>query len=136
MGQVHVQVTLTNYREAVLARLGQLPAEQVHRCETEALIDTGAVQSVLPLALAEQLGLLHLDQTVAQMADGTTTAVDISEVFTIEIMGRRTHEDAMLMGTHVLLGVTVLEKLDLAVDTKRQRLLPNLGTLDQPMFRV
>ena len=50
MGQVHVQVVLTNYREEVLARLGQLPAERVHRYETEALIDTGAYQSVLPPA--------------------------------------------------------------------------------------
>src|SRR5262245_3151288 len=48
VGQVQVQVTLTNYREAVLARLGQFDANQVHRYETEALIDTGAVQSVIP----------------------------------------------------------------------------------------
>ena len=57
MGQVYVQVVLTNYREEVLARLGQLPAERVHRYETEALIDTGAFQSVLPPAVAERLGL-------------------------------------------------------------------------------
>ena len=43
MGQVHVQVTLTNYREAVLARLGQLDPTQVHRYETEALVDTGTI---------------------------------------------------------------------------------------------
>jgi len=34
MGQVHVQVVLMNYREAVLARLGQLDPSQVHRYET------------------------------------------------------------------------------------------------------
>ena len=136
MGQVHVQVTLTNYREEVLARLGQLPAEHVHRYETEAFIDTGAFQSVLPPAVAEQLGLLRLGRTVAQMANGTTEEVDTSEVFTVEIMGRQMHEDAMIMGTHVLLGVTVLEKLDLVVDTLRQRLVPNQGTIDQPVFRV
>jgi hypothetical protein len=45
MGQVHVRVLLTNYREALLARLGQLDTNQVHRYETEALIDTGAVRS-------------------------------------------------------------------------------------------
>ena len=136
MGQVHVQVVLTNYREEVLARLGQLPVEQVHRYETEALIDTGAYQSVLPPAVAERLGLLRLGRAVAQMANGTTEEVDTSEVFTVEIMGRQMHEDAMIMGTHVLLGVTVLEKLDLVVDTLRQRLIPNQGTIDQPVFRV
>ena len=136
MRQVHVQVVLTNYREEVLARLGQLPAEQVHRYETAALIDTGAFQSVLPPSVADRLGLLRLGRTVAQMANGTMEEVDTSAVFTVEIMGRQMHEDAMIMGTHVLLGVTVLEKLDLVVDTLRQRLIPNQGAIDQPVFRV
>jgi len=136
MGQVHVQVILTNYREEVLARLGQFSADRVHRYETEALIDTGTYQSVLPPAVAERLGLLRLGRTVAQMANGQTEEVDTSEVFTVAIMGRRGHEDAMIMGTHVLLGVTVLEKLDLVVDTFRGRLMPHAGTIDQPVFRV
>ena len=91
MGQVHVQVILTNYREEVLARLGQFSADQVHRYETEALIDTGTYRSVLPPAVAERLGLLRLGRTAAQMANGQTEEVDISEVFTVEIMGRRMH---------------------------------------------
>jgi clan AA aspartic protease len=136
MGQVHVRVVLTNYREEIMARLGQLAPEQVHHYETEALIDTGAFQSVLPPHVAEQLGLLRLDRKVAEMANGTTLEVDISEVFTVEIMGRRAREDAMIMGTHVLLGVTVLEKVDLLVDTRGGRLVPNEGTWDQPVFRV
>ena len=136
MGQVHVQVILTNYREEVLVRLGQFSADRVHRYETEALIDTGTYHSVLPPAVAERLGLLRLGRTVAQMANGQTEEIDTSEVFTVEIMGRRVHEDAMIMGTHVLLGVTVLEKLDLVVDMLRGRLMPNAGTIDQPVFRV
>ncbi len=52
MGQVHVHVTLTNYREALMARLGQLAPDQVHRYETEALIDTGAVRSAISAAPA------------------------------------------------------------------------------------
>jgi predicted aspartyl protease len=136
MGQVHVQVILTNYREAVLARLGQLDASQVHRYETEALIDTGATRSVLPPAVAERLGLIRLDHIEAQYANGTFEEVDLSEVFTIELLGRRANEDAMIMGAHILLGVTVLEKLDLMVDCNRHRLIPYQGTFDQPVFRV
>ena len=71
MGQVHVQVILTNYREAVMARLGQLDASQVHRYETEALIDTGAVQSVIPAAVADRLELIRLRRT-----DGHSTPMD------------------------------------------------------------
>lgn len=136
MGQIHVRVVLTNYREAVLARLGQLEASQVHHYETEALVDTGAMQCVIPPAVADKLGLLRLRRTAARFVNDQVEEVDVSEVFTIECLGREAHEDAMIVGTHVLLGVTVLERLDLLVDTARQRLVPNEGTWDQPVFRV
>ena len=136
MGQVHVHVILTNYREALMARLGQLPANQVHRYETEAIVDTGAMQCVIPPAVAERLGLLRLRRTAARYVNDQVEEVDVSEIFTIEIMGRQAHEDAMIIGTHVLLGVTVLERLDLMVDCSRQRLVPYEGTPDQPVFRV
>ena len=136
MGQVQVPVTLTNYREALLGRLGQLPASQVHRLEVEALIDTGAIRSVLPPQVAEHLGLLRLSRTVAQYADGRTEEVDLSEVFTVAVLGRQTETTAMILGTQVLLGVTVLEELDLLVDCTGRRLIPNPAHPQQPVFRV
>ena len=136
MGQVHVHVTLINYREAVLARLGQLEASQVHRYETEALIDTGAVQSVVPAAVADRLGLMRLRRTEAKYADGRVEEVDMTEVFTVEMLGRETEMSAMVLGEQILLGVTALEELDLMVDCNRNRLVPYQGTWDQPVFRV
>ena len=136
MGQVHVRVLLTNYREAVLARLGQLDESQVHHYETQALIDTGAVRSVLPPAVADRLGLIRLERTEAKYANSGVEEVDVTEAITVEILGRRMVTTAMVLGEHVLLGVTVLEELDFAVDPARQRLIPNQGTWDQPVFRV
>jgi hypothetical protein len=49
MGQVHTRVLFTNYREVILARLGQFDVSQTHRYETEALIDTGATRCTLPV---------------------------------------------------------------------------------------
>ena len=136
MGQVHIRVILTNHREAVMARLGQLNASQVHRYETEALIDTGAVRSAIPAAVADRLGLLRMRRTDAPYADGRVEEVDVTEALTIEILGRETEANAMVLGEHVLLGVTVLEELDLMVDCHRQRLVPYQGTFDQPVFRI
>ena len=136
MGQVHVRVLLTNYREALLARLGQLEATQVHQYETKALIDTGVVRSAMPAAVADRLGLIRLRRTDAQYADGRVEAVDMTEVFMIEMLGRQTETSAMVLGEHLLLGVTVLEELDLMVDCLRQRLVPYQGTPDQPVFRI
>ena len=136
MGQVHVQVTLTNYREAVLARLGQFDASQVHRYETEALIDTGAVRSTIPAAVADRLGLFRISRTDAKCADGRVEEVEVTEAITVEIVGREMVTTAMILGEQILLGVIVLEELDLMVDCYRQRLVPYQGTLDQPVFRV
>jgi clan AA aspartic protease len=136
MAQVHVQVLLTNYREALLARLGQLDATQVHQYETEALVDTGAIRSAMPAAVADRLGLIRLRRTNAQYVDGRVEAVDMTEVFTIEMLGRQTETSAMVLGEHLLIGVTVLEELDLMVDCLRQRLVPYQGTPDQPVFRI
>jgi clan AA aspartic protease len=136
VGQVHVQVVLTNYREAVLARLGQFNVSQVHRYETEALIDTGAVQSVIPSAVADRLGLMRLRRTDAQYADGRIEEVDLAEVVIIEMLGRQIEITLMVLGEHVLLGAMVLEGLDLMVDCHSNRLVPSQGTWDQPVFRV
>jgi len=136
MGQVHVRVVLTNHREAVMARLGQLDTSQVHRYETEALIDTGAVRSTIPAAVAERLGLFRLRKTDAKYADGRVEEVDMTEAVTVEILGRETEMNPMILGEHILLGVMVLEGLDLMVDCNRNRLVPYQGTWDQPVFRV
>lgn len=136
MGQVHVRVVFTNAREAVLARLGHLEVHQIHHYETEALVDTGATRCVLPPFVADQLGLVRLGRTAAQYADGRFEEVDTTEPFLLEIMGRQTGVMAMVLGQHVLLGVTVLEELDLLVDCARQRLIANPAHPDQPVFRV
>jgi clan AA aspartic protease len=136
MGQVHVRVVLTSHREAVMARLGQLDANQVHRYETEALIDTGAVRSTIPPAVADRLGLFRLGHTDAKYADGRVEEVDVTEAIAIEILGREAVTTAMVLGEQILLGVIVLEELDLMVDCHRNRLVPSQGTWDQPVFRV
>ena len=136
MGQVHVRVVLTNHREAVMAQFGQLDANLVHHYETEAFIDTGATRSVIPAAVAERLGLFRIRRTDAQSADSRVEEVDVTEAVMIEILGRETATLPMVLGEHVLLGVTVLEELDLMVNCKRNQLVPYQGTPDQPVFRV
>jgi len=137
MSQLYVPVTLRNAREYVLARHGRLPEDQVHVYQTErALIDSGALHVVLPLHVAEQLGLLRMGWTEATMANGTLVEAPVTEGVYVEILGRQTLVHAIIMGETVLIGAIVLEGLDLAVDCRRGTLMPNLGTIDQPVFRV
>src|SRR5712692_4167443 len=136
MGQVKIDLTIRNARDVVMARLGHLPPEQIHTYTTQGLIDTGATRSVLPPFVADQLGLIRLTRTEARYANGQLEEVDVTEPFLVDLMGRQTSEDAMVLGDEVLLGVTVLEKLDLLVDCVRQRLIPNPAHPDQPVFRI
>lgn len=47
-----------------------------------------------------------------------------------------TLEEALVLGDEVLIGQTVLEKLDLHADCANQRLLPNPAHPDQPATKV
>ena len=55
MGEVRVKVTLSNALDDELSRLGKLPTDQVRRYEADALINIGAVRSVIPVHVLEKL---------------------------------------------------------------------------------
>ncbi|BAZ26827.1 hypothetical protein NIES4073_77410 [Kalymmatonema gypsitolerans NIES-4073] len=54
----------------------------------------------------------------------------------IEIEGGEATEAALVTGDEVLIGQTVLETLDLLVDCKNQRLIPNPKHPEYPVFRI
>jgi clan AA aspartic protease len=137
MSQLYVPVILRNAREYVLAQHGHLDVDAMHIYETtEALIDTGALHVVVPPSVAEHLGLWRMGYPGAKMADGRTEEVPVTEPLYVELLGRTTTTHALILGDTVLIGALVLEGLDLVVDCLRGQLMPNLGTRDQPLFRV
>ena len=136
MGEVQSKVKLTNAIDEALERRGQLEAGQVRVYETQALVDTGAVRSVLPVHVVQRLGLAIRGQRVAEYADGRKEAVGVTEPLVIELEGRDTLEEALVLGDEVIIGQTVLEKLDLWVDCVNQRVAPNPAHPDQPVSKV
>ncbi|MGH9769046.1 MAG: retroviral-like aspartic protease family protein [Blastocatellia bacterium] len=136
MGAVIVKVKLTNYGDQVLFRRGMLPREQIRSVEADALVDIGAVQSVIPPAIANQLGLSRIGTQMAQYANGLEEEVDVTEAIEIEIMGRRVSEETLVLGDEVLIGQTVLEKTDLHADCREQRLIPNPAHPNQPVIKI
>lgn len=137
MGQIRILVRLRNAREVVMARLGHLAPDQIHTYETaNALIDTGALHPVLSPHVASQLGLVRMGYTGVTMANGVLIQTEMTEPVLFELLGRQVALAAMVIGTTVLLGAMVLEGVDLAIDCARNQLMPNLGTWDQPVFRV
>ncbi|HVS72438.1 MAG TPA: retroviral-like aspartic protease family protein [Phycisphaerae bacterium] len=136
MREIRAKVTLTNALDEMLARRGKLPLDQVRSTQLEALVDTGAVRSVLPPQIVQELGLEIRGQRVAEYADGRKESVGVTEPLVIECLHRDTLEEALVLGDEVLLGQTVLEKLDLLADCANQRLIPNPAHPNQPVTKV
>jgi clan AA aspartic protease len=136
MGEVRAKVMLTNSIDLGLVRRDLMRPDEVRRFEADALVDTGAVALVVPSFVAEQLGLARPMKQVAEYADGRREEVDATEPVQVEIMGRRTDENALVLGDEVIVGQTILEKLDLLVDFRERRLLPNPAHPDQPVLKV
>jgi len=136
MGEVRAKATITNALDEALARRGQIPSNEIRRYEADALVDTGAVRSVIPSYVAQRLGLASRGQRVVEYADGRKEAVDVTEPVVISILERDTLEEALVLGDEVLIGQTVLEKLDIVVDCNTRRVMPNPAHPDQPVTKV
>ncbi len=136
MGKVRTTTLLVNAIDEALARDGTLTPGAVRKYEADALVDTGAVRSALPPHVVEQLGLMIRGQRMVEYADGRKEAVGVTGPVIFNISGRDTMEEALVLGDEVLVGQTVLEKLDLLVDCVGQRLVPNPAHPDQPVTKV
>jgi len=136
MGEVYVDVTLTNAGDEILHRRKKLPARQIRRVKVRALVDTGAVRLVLPSNIAEKLGLDRIDKQAARYADGRLEEVDLTEPVYVEILDRRTSDQALILGDEVLIGQTILETTDLQVDCLNRQVIPNPAHPNQPVLPV
>ena len=136
MGEVRTKALLVNAVDEALARRGQLEPTQVRSYEADAMVDTGAVRCVLPAHVVQKLGVAIRGQRVAEYADGRKETVGVTEAVIFDIYGRDTMEEALVLGDEVLIGQTVLEKLDLQVDCAGQKLVPNPAHPDQPVTKV
>lgn len=111
MGVTQVTVTIRN------------PAEPDRTWEGLFLVDTGAIDSLVPRQHLEAIGLKPKAQRVYELADGSEIKMDIT-TGDIEFMGE------IVGGTIIcgdadaepLLGVTALESVGIEVDPRNQRL--------------
>jgi predicted aspartyl protease len=136
MGEIRVKVLLTNSMDEALNRRKKIKKSAVRRHEADAMVDTGAVRSVIPAHVMKALGVMSRGNLVAEYADGRTESVAVTEPIIFKVMGRETLEEALVLGDEVLIGQTVLEKLDLLADCANSRLMPNPAHPDQPVTKV
>lgn len=132
MGKINVGVEIFNAYDDERVYDGTLKPDQVRHTTVETLVDTGASLVSIPESEIAKLGLRVVREAVSRYANGQKSIRKIYGPVRIEVMGREDH--VLVMASHpgmpALLGQLALEGLDLAVDSKRHRLIP--GHPDYP----
>jgi clan AA aspartic protease len=125
MGKVVVRVKLTNLFELAIFNRG-LAKKKPRVAEEEALVDTGATRLYLKPSVIKKLGLQRVDTVRSQTSNGEVIRYKYEPV-QLELMGRKENFDVIEVPESVpnLLGQVPLEVLDLVVDSKGQKLIPN-----------
>src|SRR5438874_971799 len=124
MGEVKVDVKLSNAMDVAMSRRDLISPAEIRSVNVQAVVDTGAVRSCIPVDLMQQLGLRAARQINAQMANGQTQSVDMTEPVDMEILNRLVSEAFLVLGSEVLIGQTALEATDLLVDCNQQKVIP------------
>ena len=69
MGDVRVKLKLTNPFDKAMVREGYKKAEDIRTLEVAALVNRGAIQSVMPQHVVDLLGLKGVYRQTVQYAD-------------------------------------------------------------------
>ncbi|MFM9966570.1 MAG: clan AA aspartic protease [Planctomycetaceae bacterium] len=127
MGLIRTQLELVNGDDLALARRKKLPVEDVRKMNVTALVDTGAMMLAINESICQQLGLLKVDERLAELADGSVRTYDVVGPVEIRIPHRRCSVDAMVLpgDSEVLLGAIPMEDMDLVIEPKTQTVQVN-----------
>lgn len=111
MGTTHVTVTVRN------------PAVPEQTWEGIFLVDTGAVDSLVPAKALKSIGLTPKAKRTYELADGSEVKLDIT-TGELEFMGEIVGSTLIFGADDVepILGVTALESVGIEVDPQNQRL--------------
>lgn len=111
MGTTHVTVTVKN------------PAARERVWQGEFLVDTGAIESLVPRQYLEAIGVEPVGSRTYEMADGRRLQLDIGGA-ELEFMGETVIGTVVFLDDDVepLLGLTALESAGIEVDPRNQQL--------------
>ena len=134
MGYVHAEIELTNEHDVGLNERGLLPDHEIRRVTTKALVDSGAWDLVINEETQNRLKLHVIGKQTVRLADDTLLEVDVVGPVAIRFEDRMIFITAIVLPTtpEVLLGAYPLEGLDAFIDPKRQKLVLNPKSPDNP----
>ena len=99
------------------------PTHPDRRWEGEFLIDTGAIDCVVPRRHLEAIGIEPEERRAYRLADGTEVKLDVG-IVRLEFMGGRSGVDAVFADDDAqpLLGARAMESLNVEIDMREHEL--------------
>src|SRR5207248_3042119 len=98
MGEIREKVRLTNLADTLVAPRAGKRRRKPRSVEVEAVVDTGAIMSVIPIHVAQKLGVEVRTRRMARYADGRTEDIGVTNPILFEVLGRDTVEEAFILG--------------------------------------
>ena len=138
MGEIVVAVELENPGDRALFERGYGQESDIRRSTVEAIVDTGAVISMLPQNVVERIGVPNRRTVVVTYADERKEERPVAGPVTMKI-GNRFMSTDCVVGPPVsqpLVGQIVLEALDLIADCALGTLTPRPESPDYPLLNL
>ena len=126
MGEARITVKLENDGDLMRFEDGRIEAEAIRGAEIDAMVDTGAVMTLLPQDVVEALGLEKIDKAIVTLANDEKIELDIAGTISLTACNRKMKTDC-LVGPPLcepLIGQLVLERLDLIIDPLKRTITP------------
>ncbi len=135
---IRTRVRLVNFVDEVLSQRGVIRPEEVRSFELdEAVVDTGSTRLVLTAELVQRLGLTIVGEISVRYADDRTARKPIARGVLVEVLGRDSIFDAVVEDQgEPLIGMEILEALDLWPDPQRGVLTTNPLSPDIPLYNL
>ena len=125
MGLIYTDIELVSADDIAFQRKGYIEKDLVKKVTVTALVDSGAYMMCINEHIKNQLDLIKIGTSEAEMADGTIAQVDVVGPLIVNFKNRTTSCNAMVLPgkSEVLLGAIPMEDLDVV-------LVPKLQTID------
>ena len=127
MGLIRTQLELINGDDLAMVRRGMAKAEQFRSMTVPALVYCGATMLAINESIRQQLGLVKVDERLAELTDGSFATYDVVGPVEVRIPNRRCSVDAMVLpgDSEVLLGAIPMEDMDLVIEPKTETVRVN-----------
>ena len=138
MGEIVVDIELENPGDRALFERGFGDESDIRRSTVEALVDTGAVMSMLPQNVVERIGVNIHGTAIVTYADERQEERPIAGPLTLRVCNRLMSTDCVVGPplSEPLVGQIVLEALDLIAERRNRTLTPRPESPDYPVLKL